>query len=86
MIAEEGHFFDADSLGGGNLLALAMRGFAGLLRVFGSLVDNAGTLLVHLYDFLIIVPLRIELLVRQRREEAPRSSQVSHDHLKHLKA
>jgi hypothetical protein len=79
-------FIQSSRTVGGNLLALAMRGFAGLLRVIGGFVDNAGTLLVHLYDFLIILPLRVELFVRQRREESPRTSQVSHDHLKHLKA
>jgi hypothetical protein len=79
-------FIQSSRTVGGNLLALAMRGFAGLLRVISGFVDNAGTLLVHLYDFLIILPLRVEQFIRQRREDSPRSSQVSHDHLKHLKA
>lgn len=52
----------------GGWVALCMRGLAALLEFMGSLLQNLGPVLVHCYDFLIIVPLRIEqALTRQRQ-------------------
>ncbi|MFQ5699503.1 MAG: hypothetical protein ACE5IL_14620 [Myxococcota bacterium] len=54
----------------GAWVALCMRGVAALLEFMGSLLQNLGPVLVHIYDFLIIVPLRIEQLLTRHREAA----------------
>jgi hypothetical protein len=54
--------------------ALVMRGLAALFRVAAGLCDGLSNALVHLYDFAIMIPLRVEDLVvrrgRARAEEA----------------
>ena len=51
----------------GSALAICMRGLAALLEFLGSVCHNLGPVLTHLYDFLIIVPLRIEQALVRRR-------------------
>ena len=53
----------------GNLLVLVLRAFSGTLRVVASIVQNLGQMLLHVYDFAILVPLRIEQLVTRRTNE-----------------
>jgi hypothetical protein len=58
----------------GSVTALVMRGLAALFRVAAGLCDGLSNALVHLYDFAIMIPLRVEDLVvrrgRARAEEA----------------
>ena len=50
----------------GALLALCLRGLAASLEFLASLFTNLGPMLTHLYDLVIIVPLRLEQLLRRR--------------------
>ena len=50
----------------GNGMALVLRGVAALLDLTGNLARNLGTMLIHGYDFLIVVPVRIEQLVKKK--------------------
>jgi len=52
---------------GGAFLATSLRGLAGTLKLLGALVESLGTVLVHMYDLLSIVPLRIEHAFPHRR-------------------
>jgi hypothetical protein len=61
---------------GGAVLVIAMRVLAVLLRLAGSFVRQLARLLVTLYDILIVVPLLVERLVRDRR--APESNPNPH--------
>jgi hypothetical protein len=58
----------------GSVTALVMRGLAAVFRVAAGLCDGLSNALVHLYDFAIMIPLRVEDLVvrrgRARAEEA----------------
>ncbi len=60
-------FIKSSRIVGGTFLATSLRGVAGTLRLLGGLVENLGTVFVHLYDLLIIVPLRIEHAFPHRR-------------------
>ena len=55
----------------GNLLVLLLRAFSGTLRVVASIAQNIGQMLLYVYDFAILVPLRIEQLVTRRRGADP---------------
>jgi hypothetical protein len=59
----------------GGLVALAMRGLAALLRLCAGVIDVAGSALLHLYDFVIVVPLRLEHVIA-RRATAARSAEA----------
>jgi len=52
---------------GGTFLATCLRGLAGTLKLLGALIESLGTVFVHVYDLLIIVPLRIEHAFPYRR-------------------
>jgi hypothetical protein len=52
---------------GGAVLVIVMRALAVLLRLGGSLVRQVARVLVTLYDILIVVPLLLERLLRDRR-------------------
>jgi hypothetical protein len=51
----------------GSLAAVALWGIAGAFRVMGNFADQLGGMFVHLYDLVIVVPLRFEqMLVRKK--------------------
>ena len=54
----------------GNVLAALLRASAGLLALLGNLSENLGPVLVHTYDFAIVVPLRIEQMLAHRNGSA----------------
>jgi hypothetical protein len=54
----------------GSVAAVLMRSFAALLRIVASLCESAGSALVHLYDFVIVIPLRIEQMFVRRAPTA----------------
>jgi hypothetical protein len=49
----------------GNLMALTLRGVAAMLDLSANLTKNIGVMLVHGYDFVIAVPLRIEQMLKK---------------------
>jgi hypothetical protein len=53
----------------GSLLAGILGAFAGLLQMLGSFFEHVGGAFVHLYDFVIVVPLRVEQAVTRRKYE-----------------
>jgi hypothetical protein len=57
----------------GSFLAVAMRGLASALEFLGSLCHNVGPVITHLYDFMIVVPLRLEQAWLRRRGLEDRS-------------
>ena len=50
----------------GGLTTVALRSFAGLLEFMGKLCKNLGPVLTHIYDFLIVIPLKLEQLITRR--------------------
>jgi hypothetical protein len=61
----------------GSLLALTLRGGAAFFDLIGNLAENLAPILVHIYDFLILVPLSIErLLTRPRRPGSHKSQPI----------
>ncbi len=50
----------------GSALAGLLRLRASSLALLGNFTENMGPMLVHTYDFAIVVPLRIEQLLTQR--------------------
>jgi hypothetical protein len=60
-------FIQSSRVVGGNALAVALRGVAGGFKLLGTFVEGLGGVCVHLYDFAIIVPLRIEHALPHRK-------------------
>jgi len=60
---------------GGAGLVIAVRALAVLLRLVGNLVRQLARVLVTLYDILIVLPLMLERLVRDRRTSNPSVSE-----------
>ncbi len=54
----------------GTVTALCLRGLAATFRIAAGLTDGASTALVHLYDFVIMIPLRAEDLFLRRSRAA----------------
>jgi ABC-type antimicrobial peptide transport system permease subunit len=52
---------------GGAVLVVVMRALAVLLRLAGSFVRQVARVLVTLYDILIVLPLLLERMLRDRR-------------------
>ena len=50
----------------GTLVAALLRGVGVVLRIAGDLFDNIGAMLVHLYDFPIFLPLKLESMVTRK--------------------
>ena len=50
----------------GSFMAVLLRGIAGTFAILGSIAMSLGEMLVHVYDLVIVVPLRIEQLVTGR--------------------
>jgi hypothetical protein len=64
---------------GGSALAGCLSGLAALLELAASLSEQIGPMLVHVYDFAIVIPLRIEQLVCDRgRPRAAHPKGVAH--------
>ncbi len=61
----------------GQLLCVSLRGVSALLEFTGHLCQNLGPMMTHLYDLLIIVPLRLEQLWTKRPAPA-RDTQPQH--------
>jgi hypothetical protein len=59
----------------GNLLALLLRGVSAVLGFLGDLAGNLAPVLVHFYDFLILIPLWVEHQVTRSGRSNPRKSQ-----------
>jgi hypothetical protein len=59
----------------GNLLALLLRGVSAVLGFLGELAGNLAPVLVHFYDFLILIPLWVEHQVTRSGRSNPRKSQ-----------
>jgi hypothetical protein len=57
----------------GAFTAVGMRSFAALLEFAGKMCTNLGALLTHVYDFLIVIPLKLEQLITRRSAEARQS-------------
>jgi hypothetical protein len=51
----------------GSAIALLLRAAAALLDLVGSVTESLSPMFVHLYDLLIVIPLRIEQLFTQKR-------------------
>ena len=60
---------------GGALLVIAVRALAVLLRLAGGFVRQLARVLVTLYDILIVLPLMLERLLRDRRASSPSVSE-----------
>ena len=54
----------------GTLTAGCLRAISVTLRIVGDLFENVGTMLVHLYDFPIFLPLKLEQMVTKRQPGA----------------
>jgi hypothetical protein len=63
-------FISSSRIALGNLLALALRALAASLEFAASLAENASPTLIHLYDFPIVIPLRLETLLQRERSRA----------------
>ncbi len=50
----------------GNLTALFLRGLAAILDLMGNFTKNMAIMLVHTYDFTIVLPLWVEQLVKKK--------------------
>ncbi len=50
----------------GTLMAGILRGIAVVLKLGGDLFENLGAMLVHLYDFPIFLPLKLEAMVTRK--------------------
>jgi hypothetical protein len=61
----------------GTAAAAGMRGFAALLRVFGGMSRQLGFMLVHLYDFLAVVGMVVDGVVRLVRRPGQNSQDPS---------
>jgi hypothetical protein len=59
-------FIKSTRIVGGSFLATCLRGLAGAFKLLGAFAESLGTVFVHLYDLLIIVPLRIEHAIPRR--------------------
>ena len=64
----------------GSLLGLSLRGLSALLEFTGHLCNSLGPMLTHLYDLLIIIPLRLEQLVTKRRAPAQHPEPQHQEH------
>lgn len=62
----------------GSICAVGLRGLAAGLELGGQLVDALAPLTVHLYDLLIVVPLRLEQLVSSQRSRGLEKPQRLH--------
>jgi hypothetical protein len=65
----------------GSALGVVLWSCAGTLRAFGGFFEQLGGVFVHVYDFAIVVPLRIEQAVTRRRYDVGdegRPSAVEH--------
>jgi hypothetical protein len=62
---------------GGAVLVIAMRALAVLLRLAGNFVRQVARVLVTLYDILIVLPLMVERLLRDRRVVPDTSPQMT---------
>jgi hypothetical protein len=67
-------FLHSSRIAVGSVVALFLRLLAGVLELCASFVESLGPLLSHVYDLLIVIPLRIEALVGRRSSpsDAPR--------------
>lgn len=54
-----------------------LRFFSLLMRVLGSLSASAGSIIINLYDIVIMLPLRIEQALASRREKPARTSSTT---------
>ena len=59
-------FIQSSRTVGGSLLALCIRGVAGMMRGAATIFEHVGEMIVNLYDVVIIVPLRIGQLLGKR--------------------
>ena len=59
-------FIQSSRTVGGSLLALCIRGVAGMMRGAATVFEHVGEMIVNLYDVVIIVPLRIGQLLGKR--------------------
>jgi hypothetical protein len=50
----------------GTLMVGILRGIAVVLKISGDLFENLGAMLVHLYDFPIFLPLKLEAMVTRK--------------------
>ena len=64
----------------GNLTALFLRGLAAILDLMGNFSKNMGIMLVHAYDFAIVVPLRVEQLVTKKSPIPKQPTTRAHPH------
>jgi hypothetical protein len=53
----------------GALVAAMLGGFAALLQMLGSFFEHVGGAFAHVYDFVIVVPLRLEQAITKRKYE-----------------
>ena len=66
-------FISSSRVAAGNLLAVGMRFLATGLELLANLVTSLGPMFVHLYDFMIMIPLRLEQAFSTRRPMGRRS-------------
>ena len=59
-------FISASRVVFGNLTALFVRGLAAIFDLLGNFTKNLGTMLIHGYDFAIVLPLWVEQLFRRK--------------------
>lgn len=65
-------FISSSRIVAGNLLAVVMRLLATGLDLTANFVTSLGSMFVHVYDFIIVIPLRIEQMLTTRNGSAER--------------
>ena len=50
----------------GSFVAGTLRGLAGTFKLLGSFLEALTLMLIHVYDFVIIVPLRLEQVLQKK--------------------
>lgn len=65
-------FIQSSRIVGGSLIALVLRGAAALLELAAGFVGKISGMMIHLYDFAIVLPLRLEQELTQRQAKRRR--------------
>jgi len=65
-------FISSSRIAAGNVLALVMRLLATMLDLSANFITSLGSMFIHVYDFMIMVPLRVEQVLTARNGSRPR--------------
>lgn len=67
-------FISSSRVAAGNVLAMLMRLLATSLDLTANFVSSLSTMFIHLYDFAIVIPLRVEQMLTARNGSAQRTN------------